>query len=114
MIVIKKFLIIALLCLLLCGCKDNNTSSSGVTVTMPKDDTVNGYRVNEPTLDNTPSSSESTISHNGLYYANTESRKFHLSGCDAAAKIFDENLYISEFRDELTEKGFKPCGICNP
>lgn len=114
MIVIKKFLIVAFLCLLLCGCSDSDVSSGGVTVTMPKDDTVNGYRVNEPTLDTTPSLSEDVISHNGLYYANTESKKFHLSGCAAAALIFDENLYISEFRDELTEKGYKPCGICNP
>lgn len=114
MIIIKKVLIIALLCLLLCGCKDNDTASGGVTVTMPKDNTVNGYRINNPTLDIPSSSSEEVISHNGLYYANTESKKFHLSGCDAAAQIFDENLYITEFRDELTEKGYKPCGICKP
>ncbi len=116
MITIKK-IILTVICFifLLCGCSDADTvSSPPITVKMPKDNTVNGYR-NKSTV----SSSSAVISQNDndqyiLYYANTNSKTFHFSSCKSAQKILNKNLYITEFRDELTEQGYSPCSICNP
>lgn len=98
--------------MLLSGCGHTTETSSGVTVTMPKDDTVNGYRTGSATYEKVPADTISKIPHNGLYYANMDSKVFHLSGCSYAQKILDENLYISEFKDELLENGYSPCSKC--
>jgi len=49
------------------------------------------------------------------YILNISSKKFHIPTCDSVAKTKEKNR--KEFfgtRDELLNKGYSPCGSCNP
>ncbi len=49
------------------------------------------------------------------YVLNTNTMKFHLPGCSAAAKISESNRQeFTGTRDELIAQGYSPCGICHP
>ena len=49
------------------------------------------------------------------YVLNTSSMKFHLPTCDDVAKIKPENYAeSSESKEALENKGYSPCGHCNP
>jgi hypothetical protein len=49
------------------------------------------------------------------YTLNTSSKKFHYSDCSGAAKIKDSNRdTFTGTREEAMQKGYDPCGICNP
>ena len=62
----------------------------------------------------TPSSSLSRPAAQ-TYVLNTNSKKFHLSDCPAAARIKEENRgEFSGNRQELLSQGYAPCGQCNP
>ena len=111
----KRFvlmLIIVLACAL-CGCQSQNTQSTveaaEAVVKMPEDDTVNGYRTQEKT-----ESESNTTQSDILYYANKNSKKFHLSTCGFAKRIKAENLYTTTNHDQLLLEGYEPCSNCNP
>lgn len=111
-----------------CGCSGmtikgspDTSSSKPVTVNMPADNSVNGYR----TYDNTTSDGitviNSGVSENsqdtdycGEYVANTNSGKFHKSSCSSAKKMNEENKYISNSREDMIAHGYEPCKRCNP
>ena len=76
---------------------------------MPTDDSINGYR-----KENTLSETAETTKPNGIYYANTQSKKFHFSNCTYAERTNNDNLYLTEDREELILTGYAPCKICNP
>ena len=49
------------------------------------------------------------------YVVNVSSMRFHRPDCEAAAEISPKNRReFSGTREELTEAGYSPCGICNP
>lgn len=49
------------------------------------------------------------------YVLNTNSRKFHRSGCSSASQISDANRKeYTGTREELIEQGYTPCGYCKP
>lgn len=49
------------------------------------------------------------------YILNTNTRKFHLPGCESVARIKDKNRQeYTGTREELIEEGYSPCKICNP
>ncbi len=106
--------------LLLCGCGErspiDNASESVVTVNIPTDDSVNGYRIEKETVSSQSNSSVLQSSQAGdiIYYANTNSKKFHLSTCGTGKRTKQENLYVTEDRAELINDGFTPCKSCNP
>lgn len=51
----------------------------------------------------------------GEYILNTNSKKFHYSHCDGAADISAKNRAEYEgSRQKLIDKGYEPCGRCNP
>ena len=116
--------IIIFLSLSSCGKTNNSidTNSSPtedkIVIKMPTDNSVNGYRVsdskNESIPDFTGTQSKTQENNDTLYYANTNSKKFHLKTCGSAQTILDKNLYISDSRDELIDEGYSPCGRCNP
>ncbi len=120
-----------------CGCSDNTphieaASETSVVITEPSDETVNGYRLNDDisfyesiapsseSSDNSVPSSDSDGSTQGstpttdVYYANTKTKKFHLPSCGYIKNTSNENLYVCESRDELTESGYTPCKKCKP
>lgn len=113
-LIVFSFVIISLL---LCGCGESvpidNTSVPKVTVNMPTDNSVNGYRIEKEEIS---SGSNSSVLQVGdiVYYANTNSKKFHLSTCGTGKRISTENLYITEDREELINDGYQPCKNCKP
>lgn len=104
-----KKVIICICCIfMLCGCAegykgDTNTQSAAeVTVTAPKDNSVNGYR--------TPITDEG----NEIYIANSSSKKFHTPSCSYATKMKAENKREYSSRQRLIAEGYEPCKSCNP
>lgn len=99
---------------------DTNSSFAvdEVLIKMPTDNSVNGYRVsdskNESVSDFTDTQSKVQENSDNLYYANTNSKKFHYKTCKSVDTILEKNLYISDSREELIEKGYSPCGRCKP
>ena len=49
------------------------------------------------------------------YILNTNSKKFHYPSCASAQRISNKNKqeYLGT-RTEILDKGYKPCGNCNP
>ena len=49
------------------------------------------------------------------YVANKNTKKFHYPSCSSVDDMKEKNkLYYSGTRDELIDKGYKPCKRCNP
>lgn len=131
----KKLLSIIILLLLaftFCGCEEENVTASQkqqVVINLPKDDTVNGYRLEEKkenaipdkingadVLPNPSESVNNTASENTniTYCGNKNSKKFHESTCGALKNTKDENKVFFETRDEFIQNGYTPCKLCNP
>ncbi len=109
----RRFLVLTvLIAAVLCGCgsqTENASSQNTVSVILPDAETattVNGYL----NSDSVNSQSQFTIQ----YFANKNTKKFHLSSCRWANSIKDENLYKSYNRDLLISDGYEPCKTCNP
>jgi len=62
--------------------------------------------------------SENTISKesNAIEYVlNTNSKKFHYTWCSSVKNMKDKNRKnFTGTRDEVINKGYQPCKICNP
>ncbi len=106
----RKIAVLLCCALLLCGCgaktekPAKETSSVGVTVTLPQDDSVNGYRKSA-----SPKQTDS-----GRYYANTNTMRFHIASCTYAKKIQAGNLLRTDDREMLIRAGYSPCKNCDP
>nr|MCR5157342.1 hypothetical protein [Butyrivibrio sp.] len=47
--------------------------------------------------------------------ANKNTKKFHYPSCSSVSDMKEKNKwYFEGSRDELIEKGYKPCKRCNP
>lgn len=122
MINLKK-LIILLLCpiliLGLAGCETEDTvSRREVSINMPTDNSVNGYRVSkEETTSKNETSSKVTVQKENTktkYCANINSKIFHKSSCSSVSKMKEENKAFFLNRDLLIDEGYTPCKMCNP
>ncbi|MBE6769692.1 MAG: hypothetical protein E7548_02940 [Ruminococcaceae bacterium] len=109
----RKLLILTfLIAIVFCGCSSQASSTSSqstVSVILPDAETattVNGY------LNRGESNSESKF--NIQYFANKNTKKFHISTCRWAKSIKDENLYKSYNRELLISDGYEPCKTCKP
>ena len=110
-----------------CGCSGmtikgstDTASAEPVTVNMPTDNSVNGYRTYGNTTPDGITVINSGVSENsedtdycGEYVANTNSNKFHKSSCSSAKKMNEENKYISNSREDMISRGYEPCKRCN-
>ena len=103
-----------ILALLICGCAGanagNHEEADDVSVIVDDDGTVNGYRINSYTDNNT----NSPASANYTYYANKNSKTFHKKDCTYATRIKNENLYLTSDRQELINSGYHACKFCKP
>lgn len=118
---------------LLCGCSDSTADlsghDSGITINMPADGTVNGYRrpgavvpAENSTGDEMPDviPAEGTVivsdtaDSSQNYCGNKNSKVFHKSNCSFAKNMNDENRVFFSSRDEFIENGYTPCKSCNP
>ena len=74
--------------------------------------------VTDPTTETTMTTTETaavTDQKEQTYILNTRSKRFHLPECDSVRDIKAKNKQTySGTRDELIEKGYKPCGACKP
>lgn len=57
---------------------------------------------------------ENKTSENAQYVGNNETNKFHQKNCRFVNKISDENKMFFNSREEATNKGYIPCGVCKP
>lgn len=101
------FIILAFV-LILSGCSEYSTVSSvseeEVVVIKPDKQTaasVNGY-YQPPTQDGTK------------YYANFNTKKFHIESCRWISKTDSANIIISYERSKLLNEGYTPCKVCKP
>ena len=59
--------------------------------------------------------SQNVYEDNGTYVLNLNSMKFHYPACSSVGKMSEKNKQIVDWsREELMEKGYAPCGSCNP
>ncbi len=49
-----------------------------------------------------------------VYVGNKNSHVFHRSTCSSASSMSEKNKVAFSSREEAIEKGYKPCGKCNP
>ena len=71
--------------------------------------------VKENEEESTVETSEAEASEEPTYILNTNTGKFHYPDCSSVTDMKDKNK--EEFfgtRDEAINKGYKPCGRCNP
>lgn len=92
-----------------CSCakadaNQNAQSDTEVTINLPTDDTVNGYR-NEKS---------ETPEGEATYCANKGSKVFHRQSCQSVEKMKDQNKYFTNDKDELLKDGYTPCKNCEP
>lgn len=95
---------------------------------MPKDNSINGYRIDDgasiPTNMPETIKGEETIvtdvdTENGKqtsyeYCGNKNSKVFHLSTCNWVSRMNSSNKIHLSSRAEFISEGYKPCGSCNP
>ena len=127
----KKFICIFLTLLCLCGCSTSDynmtdNTHSQITVNLPTDNTVNGYRQggNSQSMPQTisadevkPASPEQNSSSENTkveYVGNLNTHIFHKSTCGSVGTMKDENKIIFEGRDAAINDGYTPCKRCNP
>ena len=103
----------------------DNTHSQ-ITINLPTDDTVNGYRQgsNSQSMPQTisadevkPASPEQNSSSENTkveYIGNLNTHIFHKSTCGSVGTMKDENKIIFEGRDAAINDGYTPCKRCNP
>ena len=49
-----------------------------------------------------------------LYVGSLNSDKYHECTCKWAQKISEKNLACFKSKQDAEDKGYKPCGVCNP
>ena len=73
------------------------------------------YTTGDNYLTQTTNTSDTNDTTNTTYILNTNSKTIHIPDCTAISKMSDKNKqeYTGSY-DELIQKGYHPCGICNP
>ena len=127
----KKLVCVFLVLLCLCGCSTSNldmtdNTHSQITINLPTDDTVNGYRQggNSQSMPQTisadevkpasPKQNSSSENTKVEYVGNLNTHIFHKSTCGSVGTMKDENKIIFEGRDAAINDGYTPCKRCNP
>ncbi len=118
----RKLVVICLMILFcLCGCENQPTERTDVKINLPKDDTVNGYRLEKEEMPDTISKIEVSVSENNNnntvsaeLCGNKNSKIYHKSSCSSAKKMLDSNKVYYKTTSEFEENGYKACKKCNP
>ena len=67
------------------------------------------------TVETTTTAQETTAASTYTFYLNTNTKKFHVSGCSALGRMKESNKQVFEgTRDDVINMGYTPCGICKP
>lgn len=124
----KRITALILILFLICGCSagsdiNGTESHAQITVNLPADDTVNGYR----TENSKPSEMPDTVSAEDVkpaepnndvkataYIGNSNSHIFHKPSCSSANTMKEENKVSFKSREDAVKSGYTPCKRCNP
>ena len=129
----KRLLIIFCCLAMLSGCQAAGNNSGAdtetdshvkITVNMPSDDTVNGYREENyvqsgipdiiPIEDVVPSAPPASDENSASFIGNSSSHIFHKPDCSSAENMKDGNKVMFASRDEAVSAGYTPCKRCSP
>ena len=127
----KRIISVILIMLLLCGCaasrnSDNTESHTQVSINLPTDDTVNGYRQEsspsampriiaaEDVKTGSLAQSAANPNNSAEYIGNSNSRVFHKTSCGSANTMKEENKVFFKNREEAINTGYSPCKRCKP
>ncbi len=86
------------------------TDTMGTVVAVSNGNDIEFYYDNEEDVSSPTQFDTSTIS----YVGNKNSKKFHLSTCDGANNMNEENKVKFDSREDAVENGYSPCKTCNP
>lgn len=110
---ILALLIIFIISLTICGCKNTNIEKTPIKVNLPTDNSVNGYReTNSNIEEGSIILNETTETYK--YFGNKNSKKFHKASCSALKSTKDENKVFYKTREEFISYNYVPCKMCNP
>lgn len=110
----------------ICGCKQNDITSqkTPVTINMPTDNSVNGYRTkgvsDSDIIDansvgvETKEESKPANSTELVYCGNLNRKVFHYATCSSVKQMKEDNKYYSSDRNLFIEMNYTPCKSCNP
>lgn len=92
------------------GCQTTSVSNElpSVSVNMPTDNSVNGYR--SEVSDTTASDQDTSL----LYCGNISSKIFHKSTCSSVSRMKESNKLYSSGREWFINENYSPCKACNP
>ena len=135
----KKLICVFLVLLCLCGCAPNNSdmtdnTHSQITINLPTDDTVNGYRQDSesqsmpqtisadevkpasPEQNSSVSKEQNSTAENTKveYIGNLNTHIFHKSTCGSVCTMMEQNKIIFEGRNDAINNGYTPCKRCKP
>ncbi len=109
-----------------CGCNQSEVISqkTPVTINMPTDNSVNGYRT-EGTKDSdiidansvgveTKEESRPTNNTELIYCGNLNRKVFHYANCSSVKQMKEDNKYFCSDRNLFLEMDYTPCKSCNP
>ena len=108
----------------------NTTSTTEMTTTTTTDITTTTTTSATTAMDTTSTTEKTTTTTTDIttttttatknviendYVLNTNTMKFHRTGCSSCKKISDENREdYHGTREDLIAQGYSPCGICHP
>lgn len=115
----RIILIFCFLLLFICGCTNptNKIEKQEITINLPKDDKVNGYRTDDYiSPDSIPQEEVSVSTENNTisYCGNKNSKVFHNSNCTSVKNMKESNKVYFSSKQKFTENGYSPCQKCNP
>ena len=57
-----------------------------------------------------------TVSSSAVYsyFGNKRTKIFHKGSCPQANNAKNDNIYVTDSREELINEGYVPCKVCNP
>ncbi len=115
----KILLIVCCFFIFITGCQKSKPAvRQEVTVNLPTDNTVNGYRKDgEFTADIIPENEVSfseTVTITVSLCGNKNSKVFHKLSCSSVKNMKEENKQYFETEKEFLNNGYKPCKMCNP
>lgn len=106
----RLLILICIFVFLLCGCHNERAEieTAKQVIVFPTEqvaETINGYK----------EKAESNFENSKIeYIGNKNSKKFHLSDCQYAKNMKQENVIKSFNRNEIVNSGYIPCKKCNP
>ncbi len=119
---ISNILICIIILVVMTGCSNKTKEKTPITVNLPKDNTLNGYK--DDTLPKKSNQYSANIDSNKItiiekeesysYFGNKTSKKFHKASCKTYKNTNKENIILYKSREDFIKYEYSPCKTCNP